>query len=487
MDRYTSHHDTFRFPRRPRPRRLTDHRHRRAERLRAAAGTAALARGCRRSPVRRHRLDADHPRGAGVRCARHPVPRAHGRGGLGRGGVPRGLRSAGVPLGDQSGRAACRDPRRARDGQTLAAVLGTTLAVSLLNPHVYLDTVVLLGGVAAQYAPPERVAFVLGAGVASSVWFFGLALGARLLTPIFERPVAWRVLDVIIGCIMWSIAPHWCGASWGRLSMPDFGISAHAMAASAPPVALAASAAGSVMSGTSPPRTDPRYRSSPKRSKPVTLTASVDARGDALEQLIGGQLGVAGHHHHVACRVGDAVRRADREDPDVAPHIGDRPVEAAVRLAVLPVHRADHVVGDSSGERPGNVVVVEGVDHDDVVGLGAVAEERTAVVDEDADALVVRQCEVLAGDLDHLLVELDRVDAERRVVAPHALHERAPAKPDDQRRGRIRLDGQREVQVVHVLDVGLERVVERHRRLLVALELELAPGAVLGDAEAVKG
>jgi L-lysine exporter family protein LysE/ArgO len=94
----------------------------------------------------------------------------------------------------------------ARDPKTLSAALATTLAVSLLNPHVYLDTVVLLGGVAAHYPPDERVAFVLGAGVASAVWFFGLALGARMLTPIFEREVAWRVLDVIIGCVMWWIA-----------------------------------------------------------------------------------------------------------------------------------------------------------------------------------------------------------------------------------------------------------------------------------------
>ena len=97
-------------------------------------------------------------------------------------------------------------PAGERDPGTLSAALATTLAVSLLNPHVYLDTVVLLGSVAAQYEPIERAAFVLGAGVASSVWFFGLALGARLLTPVFEREVAWRVLDVVIGCIMWWIA-----------------------------------------------------------------------------------------------------------------------------------------------------------------------------------------------------------------------------------------------------------------------------------------
>jgi L-lysine exporter family protein LysE/ArgO len=106
-------------------------------------------------------------------------------------------------------------PSGARDAGTLSAALSTTLAVSLLNPHVYLDTVVLLGGVAAQYPPDERAAFVLGAGLASAVWFFGLALGARMLTPVFERPVAWRVLDVVIACIMWWIA---AGLVWGQLA-----------------------------------------------------------------------------------------------------------------------------------------------------------------------------------------------------------------------------------------------------------------------------
>lgn len=100
--------------------------------------------------------------------------------------------------------------------ETLAAAVATTLAVSLLNPHVYLDTVVLLGSVAAQYpASGDRLAFVLGAGTASCVWFFGLALGARLLAPLFEREVAWRVLDIVIGCVMFWIAS---GLVWGQLA-----------------------------------------------------------------------------------------------------------------------------------------------------------------------------------------------------------------------------------------------------------------------------
>ncbi|TLM93616.1 MAG: amino acid transporter, partial [Actinobacteria bacterium] len=107
------------------------------------------------------------------------------------------------------------EPAGARGVATLSAALATTLAVSLLNPHVYLDTVVLVGGVAAQYPPPERASFVLGAWTASAVWFLGLALGARLLAPVFEREAAWRVLDVAIGVIMWWIA---AGLVWGQLA-----------------------------------------------------------------------------------------------------------------------------------------------------------------------------------------------------------------------------------------------------------------------------
>jgi L-lysine exporter family protein LysE/ArgO len=92
-----------------------------------------------------------------------------------------------------------------------------TLAVSLLNPHVYLDTVVLIGSVAAQLAPAERLAFALGAMAASFAWFFGLALGARRLAPLFARPIAWRLLDLAIAGVMWSIA----GALvWDQLAGP---------------------------------------------------------------------------------------------------------------------------------------------------------------------------------------------------------------------------------------------------------------------------
>jgi L-lysine exporter family protein LysE/ArgO len=90
------------------------------------------------------------------------------------------------------------------------AGLSRTLAVcagfTFLNPHVYLDTCVLIGSVASQYAPSLRFVFALGASTASFVWFFGLAYGARLLTPVFARPTAWRALDAAIAIIMVALA-----------------------------------------------------------------------------------------------------------------------------------------------------------------------------------------------------------------------------------------------------------------------------------------
>ncbi|GLR13576.1 LysE/ArgO family amino acid transporter [Chitinimonas viridis] len=86
-------------------------------------------------------------------------------------------------------------------------VIVTTLGFSLLNPHVYLDTVVLLGSIGSQFpAGAARVSFGFGAIMASFVWFFCLAYGAAKLAPLFAKPAAWRVLDVLIGLTMWGIA-----------------------------------------------------------------------------------------------------------------------------------------------------------------------------------------------------------------------------------------------------------------------------------------
>lgn len=87
----------------------------------------------------------------------------------------------------------------------LGPALATIAALTFLNPHVYLDTVVLVGGISTTFAE-NRWFFALGAASASFIWFFALAYGARLLTPVFKRPAAWQVLDIGIGCVMWLLA-----------------------------------------------------------------------------------------------------------------------------------------------------------------------------------------------------------------------------------------------------------------------------------------
>ena len=90
--------------------------------------------------------------------------------------------------------------------KSLRKIVWTALALSLLNPHVYIDTIIIIGGLATQYPINLRISFVLGSILASLIWFYGLAYGAVFLTPLFQRPSVWRVLDIIIGCLMWSIA-----------------------------------------------------------------------------------------------------------------------------------------------------------------------------------------------------------------------------------------------------------------------------------------
>jgi L-lysine exporter family protein LysE/ArgO len=87
---------------------------------------------------------------------------------------------------------------------TLTVTLVTCLALTYLNPHVYLDTVLLLGSVAQQH--PHRWVFGLGAAAASMVWFAALGAGAHRLGPVLARPAAWRVLDGLIAAVMVAIA-----------------------------------------------------------------------------------------------------------------------------------------------------------------------------------------------------------------------------------------------------------------------------------------
>ncbi|WP_371168695.1 LysE/ArgO family amino acid transporter [Aliiroseovarius sp. 2305UL8-7] len=91
--------------------------------------------------------------------------------------------------------------------RSLGAVIAIAAAFTWANPHVYLDTLGLIGAISTSYPDwPTRIAFGTGAVTSSFVFFFTLGYGARLLAPIMQKPSAWRVLDVIIGLTMWAIA-----------------------------------------------------------------------------------------------------------------------------------------------------------------------------------------------------------------------------------------------------------------------------------------
>lgn len=89
---------------------------------------------------------------------------------------------------------------------SLKTAVLTTLAVTLLNPHVYLDTVILLGSISSQFKPPGHLFFGAGAAMASFLWFFSLSLGGRMLAPLFAKELSWRILDTLVGMTMWTIA-----------------------------------------------------------------------------------------------------------------------------------------------------------------------------------------------------------------------------------------------------------------------------------------
>ena len=91
-------------------------------------------------------------------------------------------------------------------GLSLAGALSQAAAFTLLNPHVYLDTVLLVGSIGAQQPAALRPWFVTGACVASLTWFSLLGFGARWLAPWFARPRAWQLLDGLIGLTMWVLA-----------------------------------------------------------------------------------------------------------------------------------------------------------------------------------------------------------------------------------------------------------------------------------------
>ncbi len=115
-----------------------------------------------------------------------------------------------VVYGANAARRAWRGASPGIDGGRLegsfAATLSSTLALTYLNPHVYLDTVVLVGSVGAQHAGDARLGFVAGAWAASALWFAMLGFGAAGAARWLRRPAAWRVIDTSVALVMWAVA-----------------------------------------------------------------------------------------------------------------------------------------------------------------------------------------------------------------------------------------------------------------------------------------
>ena len=88
----------------------------------------------------------------------------------------------------------------------LISTLSFLAVLTFANPHVYLDTVVLIGSVSQQFPGITKLAYVLGASIASFVFFFSLAYGAKFLSPIMQKPIAWRLLDSFIAFVMFTLA-----------------------------------------------------------------------------------------------------------------------------------------------------------------------------------------------------------------------------------------------------------------------------------------
>ena len=90
--------------------------------------------------------------------------------------------------------------------KNLFKTLSIAAILTFANPHVYLDTMVLIGSISQQFSGVNKFSFALGATIASFVFFFSLAYGAKLLEPIMQRPSSWRILDGLIALIMFTIA-----------------------------------------------------------------------------------------------------------------------------------------------------------------------------------------------------------------------------------------------------------------------------------------
>ena len=90
----------------------------------------------------------------------------------------------------------------------LISTFSTLAILTFANPHVYLDTMILIGSISQQFAGNDKIAFAIGAFTASFIFFFSLAFGARLLAPIMHNPFSWRILNFFIALIMFTIATN---------------------------------------------------------------------------------------------------------------------------------------------------------------------------------------------------------------------------------------------------------------------------------------
>tara|TARA_B110000967_G_scaffold23533_1_gene21685 strand:- start:1590 stop:2210 length:621 start_codon:yes stop_codon:yes gene_type:complete len=90
--------------------------------------------------------------------------------------------------------------------KSLSQTISTIAALTFLNPHVYLDTMILTGSISQQFYGFQKIVFALGSCLASFIFFFSLGYGARLLTPLMKRPFSWKVLDSLVALIMFTIS-----------------------------------------------------------------------------------------------------------------------------------------------------------------------------------------------------------------------------------------------------------------------------------------
>jgi len=94
-----------------------------------------------------------------------------------------------------------------KNKKSLKEVFVLVLVFSLLNPHTYLDTILLIGGIGAVYIDTyDKIYFLIGCFAASTVWFVALGFGSRVLIPLFQKSITWKVLDIFIALMMFSIA-----------------------------------------------------------------------------------------------------------------------------------------------------------------------------------------------------------------------------------------------------------------------------------------